>query len=100
MGLLGNFRILWYTTLSLSFLYIAISPVLNAMGLQPLNILVKGDIELLLILSATILVAAIGIIFLSGLLILTGWKANPKLPRATRLPLALVLGFLAFLVSG
>ena len=100
MGLLGSFKLLWYSGLSLGFLYVAVSPILNAFGLEPLNSLVQGNIKLLLILVATILLIAIAAIFVSGLIVLTGWKATPRTSLKTRILMALPLGVLTFLVSG
>ena len=72
MRILGSFKVLWYSGLSLGFLYFATSPILNALGIEPLSNLVQGNIKLLLILVAAVLLIAIATIFLSGLVALTG----------------------------
>ena len=100
MGLLGSFKVLWYSSLSLGFLYIATSPILNALEIEPLSNLVQGNIKLLLILVAAVLLIAVATIFLSGLVVLTGWKAKPRPSLKTRFLMALPVGILTFLISG
>ncbi len=100
MGLLGSFKVLWHSGLSLGFLYVAVSPILSVLGLGPLSSLVQSNVKLLLILVATVLLVAIAAIFLSGLVVLTGWKATPRHSLKTRLLMALPVGVLTFLVSG
>ena len=100
MRILGSFKVLWYSGLSLGFLYFETSPILNALGIEPLSNLVQGNIKLLLILVAAVLLIAIATIFLSGLVVLTGWIAKPRPPLKTRLLMALPVGVLTFLISG
>lgn len=100
MGLLRGFRLLWYTTVSLGFTFFGLSPILDAFGLGPLTGAVQGDIKLLLIITASILLGIVATIFVSGYLVLGGWRGGPDVPRKVRLVLAMPVGIAILILSG
>ena len=100
MGLLRGFKLLWYTTVSLGFAYFGLSPILDAFGLGPFTGAVQGDIKLLLIITASILLGIVATVFVSGYLVLGGWRGGPAVPRKVRLLLAMPVGIAILILSG
>src|SRR5215471_6078829 len=100
MGLLGTAKLLWYATISLGLTYLGSSPILNLLGLDPVGTIIQGNLKLLLLITTVLLAAIVGIVFLLGLLVLTGWKTKLGLPIKTRLLAAFPVGILTLLISG
>ena len=100
MGLLRGFKLLWYTTVSLGFAYFGLSRILDAFGLGPLTGAVQGDIELLLLITASILLGIVATVFVSGYLVLRGWRGGPTVPKKVRLLLAVPVGIAILVLSG
>jgi len=100
MGILGTAKLLWYATISLGLTYLGTSPILSLLGLDPVGTLIQGNLKLLLIITTTLLAIIIGLVFVLGIAVLTGWRSKPGLPLKTRLLAAFPVGILTILVSG
>ncbi len=100
MGILGSARLLWYATISLGLTYLGATPILNLLGLDPIGTILQGNLKLLLIITTTLLAIIIGLVFILGIGVLTGWRSKPQLPLKTRLLAAFPIGILTLLVSG
>jgi len=100
MGILGTAKLLWYATISLGLTYLGTSPILNLLGLDPIGTLIQGNLKLLLVITTTLLAIIIGLVFILGIAVLTGWRTKPGLPIKTQLLAAFPVGILTLLVSG
>ncbi len=100
MGLLRSFKLLWYGTVSLGLGYLGISPLLEAFGLGPLGGVVQGDIKLLLIILAIILLVGAVTVGVTGYLVIGGWRAGSRVPRRLRLLLAVPVGIVTLILGG
>src|SRR5262249_33085717 len=100
MGILGTAKLLWYATISLVLTYLGTSPILNLLGLDPIGTIIQGDLKLLLVITTTLLAIIIGLVFVLGIAVLTGWRTKPGLPMKIRLLVAFPLGILTLLLSG
>ena len=100
MGILGTAKLLWYATISLGLTYLGTSPILNLLGFDPIGTLIEGNLKLLLVIITTLLAIIIGLVFILGIAVLTGWRTKPRLPIKIRLLAAFPVGILTLLVSG
>ena len=98
MGILGTAKLLWYATISLGLTYLGTSPILNLLGLDPIGTLIQGNLKLLLVITTTLLAIIIGLVFILGIAVLTGWRTKPGLPIKTQLLAAFPVGILTLLV--
>ena len=100
MGILGTAKLLWYATISLGLTYLGTSPILNLLGFDPIGTLIQGNLKLLLVITTTLLAIIVGLVFILGIAVLTGWRTKPGLPIKTQLLAAFPVGILTLLVSG